>query len=72
MTGKVGHIWTNLAHANNTKHVITPEEKNKKKNKCWKKKNCIEMDALRQRVTTETLGMGSVGGWVGEGQGEEG
>lgn len=28
------------------------------------KKSCIEIDVLRQRVTAETLGMGSSGGYV--------
>lgn len=28
-------------------------------------KKTTEIDALRRRVTAETLGMGSAGGWVG-------
>lgn len=36
------------------------------------KKNCIEIDVLRRRVTAETLGMVSAHGVVGEGLGGRG
>lgn len=46
--------------------------KRKKKKTNAREKNGIEIDALRRRVTAETLGMGSGGGWVkGGGGGEE-
>lgn len=65
-TGKGEYLWARSEHANKTKHTIT---RSRGKNKRWKKKNCIEIDVLRRRVTAETLGMGSAGGVVGEGFG---
>lgn len=48
----------------NTKHTCLGDKTEIKTNAGEKKKSCIEIDVLRQRVTAETLGMGSSGGYV--------